>query len=251
VVLQSYIQFSVNDLLPAVFLTAPAKTICGQSVRTERIVRRRGKLVVRWRYMHVGAPDNRIIWFLIVEFVLTPRDEDMNPILGLGSHHLTKNSFITSWSRSATHFLKFFQISNIAANQELNTKDVIEIDRWLCRNPEPLALYLANKRGHHLTEKLPVGERKWFDNDLICGLLYPNVAERFGPKALRSLYIRPSRNDWSFSRPHRMFNTLLSLKMINRPLLTQSIIPFWTQILCNVRVYLSIAIWTPAQQRYL
>jgi len=53
----------------------------------------------------------------------------------------------------------------------------------------------------------------------------PNVAEIFGPKALRSLYIRPSRNDCPFSRPHRMFNTLSSLKMGNRPLLTQSI-PF-------------------------
>jgi len=63
----------------------------------------------------------------------------------------------------------------------------------------------------------------------------PNVAEIFGPKALRSLYIRPSRNGCPFSRPHRMFNTLSSLKMGNRPLLTQSI-PFWTQILCNVRV---------------
>ena len=50
----------------------------------------------------------------------------------------------------------------------------------------------------------------------------PNVAEIFGPKALRSLYIRPSRNDCPFSRPHRMFNTLSSLKLGNRPLLTQS-----------------------------
>jgi len=50
----------------------------------------------------------------------------------------------------------------------------------------------------------------------------PNVAEIFGPKALRSLYIRPSRNDCPFSRPHRMFNTFSSLKMGNRPLLTQS-----------------------------
>jgi len=57
------------------------------------------------------------------------------------------------------------------------------------------------------------------------GLLNPNVAEIFGPKALRSLYIRPSRNDCPFSRPHRMFNTLSSLKMLKRPLLTQSI-PF-------------------------
>jgi hypothetical protein len=55
--------------------------------------------------------------------------------------------------------------------------------------------------------------------------LNPNVAETFGPKALRSLYIGPSRNDWPFSRPHRMFNMISSLKMINRPLLTQSI-PF-------------------------
>ena len=52
-----------------------------------------------------------------------------------------------------------------------------------------------------------------------------NVAETFGPKALRSVYIRPSRNDCPFSRPHRMLNTLSSLKMLNRPLLTQSI-PF-------------------------
>jgi len=43
--------------------------------------------------------------------------------------------------------------------------------------------------------------------------LYPNVAEIFGPKALRSLYIMPSRNDCLFSRPHRMFNTLSSFKM--------------------------------------
>jgi len=55
--------------------------------------------------------------------------------------------------------------------------------------------------------------------------LNPNVAEIFDPKALRSLYIRPSRNGCPISRPHRMFNTLSSLKMVNRPLLTQSI-PF-------------------------
>ena len=51
----------------------------------------------------------------------------------------------------------------------------------------------------------------------ICTVLYinPNVAEIFGPKALRSLYIRPSRNDCPFSRAHRMFNTLSSFKMLN------------------------------------
>jgi len=43
----------------------------------------------------------------------------------------------------------------------------------------------------------------------------PNVAEIFGPKALRSIYIRPSRNGCPFSRPHRMFNTLSSLKTVN------------------------------------
>jgi hypothetical protein len=52
-------------------------------------------MVVRWRHMHVGAPENRIKRFPM-ESVLTPRDEDMNPILGLGSHHLTKSFFITS-----------------------------------------------------------------------------------------------------------------------------------------------------------
>ena len=53
---------------------------------------------------------------------------------------------------------------------------MIEIDRRLWRNFESLALYLANKRGYHLTEELPVGGRKWFDNDLICGLLYLSTA---------------------------------------------------------------------------
>ncbi len=48
----------------------------------------------------------------------------------------------------------------MTADQELNTKDVIEIDRRLWRKFESLALYLANKRGYHLTEKLPVGGRK-------------------------------------------------------------------------------------------
>jgi len=48
----------------------------------------------------------------------------------------------------------------MAVNQELNTKDVIEIDRRLRRNLARLALYLANKRGYHLTEKFPVGGRK-------------------------------------------------------------------------------------------
>jgi len=37
-------------------------------------------------------------------------------------------------------------------DQELNAKDVIEIDRRLWRKFESLALYLANKRGYHLTE---------------------------------------------------------------------------------------------------
>ena len=50
--------------------------------------------------------------------------------------------------------------SNVAVDQELNAKDVIEIDRRLWRKFESLALYLTNKRGHHLTEKLPVGGRK-------------------------------------------------------------------------------------------
>ena len=45
--------------------------------------------------------------------------------------------------------------------------------------------------------------------------IYPNVAETFGPKALRSIYIRPLRNDCPFSGPHRMFNTLSFLKMVN------------------------------------
>ena len=48
----------------------------------------------------------------------------------------------------------------MAVDQEVNTKDVIEIDRRLWRNLARLALCLANKRGHHLTEKLPVGGRK-------------------------------------------------------------------------------------------
>jgi hypothetical protein len=52
---------------------------------------------------------------------------------------------------------------------------------------------------------------------------YPNVAETFGPKAIRSLHIRPSRNGCPFSRSHRMCNTLSSLKMFSHPLLTQSI----------------------------
>ena len=48
----------------------------------------------------------------------------------------------------------------MAVDQEFNTKDVIEIDRRLWRNLARLALCLANKQGHHLTEKLPVGGRK-------------------------------------------------------------------------------------------
>jgi hypothetical protein len=64
----------------------------------------------------------------------------------------------------------------MTVDQEPNTKDIIEIDRWLWRKFESLALYLANKRGYHLTEKLPLSGRKWFDNDLICGLLYLSTA---------------------------------------------------------------------------
>jgi len=45
----------------------------------------------------------------------------------------------------------------MAVDQDPNSKDVIEIDRRLWRKFESLALYLANKRGYHLTEKLPVG----------------------------------------------------------------------------------------------
>jgi len=48
----------------------------------------------------------------------------------------------------------------MTVDQELNTKDVIEIDRRLWRKFESLALYLANKRSYHLTKKLPVGGRK-------------------------------------------------------------------------------------------
>ena len=48
----------------------------------------------------------------------------------------------------------------MAVDQELNTKDVIEIDRRLWRKLESLALCLANKQGYHLTEKFPVGGRK-------------------------------------------------------------------------------------------
>jgi hypothetical protein len=42
-----------------------------------------------------------------------------------------------------------------------------------------------------------------------------NKPQIFGQKALRSLYIRPSKTGCPFSRPHRMFITLSSLKMIN------------------------------------
>ena len=42
--------------------------------------------------------------------------------------------------------------ANIAVDQELNAKDGIEIDRRLWRNLARLAVYLANKRGHHLIE---------------------------------------------------------------------------------------------------
>jgi hypothetical protein len=49
----------------------------------------------------------------------------------------------------------------MAVDQDPNsTKDVIEIDRRLWRNLACLTLYLANKRGYHLTEKLHVGGRK-------------------------------------------------------------------------------------------
>ena len=50
---------------------------------------------------------------------------------------------------------------------------------------------------------------------LLLAFVNPNVAEIFGPKALRSLYIRPSRNDCPFSRAQRMFNTLSFFKMLN------------------------------------
>ena len=57
----------------------------------------------------------------------------------------------------------------MAVDQDPNsTKDVIEIDRRLWRNLACLTLYLANKRGYHLTEKLHVGGRKSFR------VIYPN-----------------------------------------------------------------------------
>jgi hypothetical protein len=49
---------------------------------------------VRWRYKHVGAPDNRIIEFPM-ELVLTPWGKDMIPELGLGSRHPTEKYIIT------------------------------------------------------------------------------------------------------------------------------------------------------------
>ena len=48
----------------------------------------------------------------------------------------------------------------MTADQELNAKDVIEIDRRLWRKYGSLALYLASKRVYHLTEKLPDGGGK-------------------------------------------------------------------------------------------
>ena len=48
----------------------------------------------------------------------------------------------------------------MTVDQEPNPKDVIEIDRRLWRKFESLALCLANKRGYHVNEKLPVGGRK-------------------------------------------------------------------------------------------
>jgi len=48
----------------------------------------------------------------------------------------------------------------MTVDQELNTKDVIKIDRRLWRKFESLALCLADKRGYHLIEKLPAGGRK-------------------------------------------------------------------------------------------
>ena len=49
---------------------------------------------MRWRYKHVGAPDNRIKEFPL-ELVLTPWGKDMIPELGLGSRHPTKKYLIT------------------------------------------------------------------------------------------------------------------------------------------------------------
>jgi len=137
------------------------KRIRGQSVRTERILRRWGKGVVRWRYMHVGAPENRIKRFPM-ELVLTPRDEDMNPILGLGSHHLTKCSFITSWSRSATHFLKFFQISNLAVGKKRIVWQGPINENWSWRKYESLAVCLANGTASNLTPHI-LGPLSWFN----------------------------------------------------------------------------------------
>ena len=108
---------------------------------------------MRWRYKHVGAPDNRIKEFPL-ELVLTPWGRDMIPELGLGSRHPTENK-LTTFPNFQQHFIDYFSLF-----RPLIAKDGIEIDRRLWRKFESLALYLANKWGHHLCEKLPAGGPK-------------------------------------------------------------------------------------------
>jgi len=86
----------------------------------------------------------------LVEFVLTPRDEDMNPILGLGSRHLTKNFFITSCSPPATHFLKSFQISN-PGSRSWKLKSRVRVEEISC--PE---YYMVEKRAKFIANPLPI-----------------------------------------------------------------------------------------------
>ena len=70
------------------------------------------------------------------------------------------------------------------------------------------------------------------DNTVFTPTLHKYLVQKRFPRSISS----HQETIVHFQDFHPMFNTLSSLKMVNRPLMTQSI-PFWTQILCNAGVY--------------
>ena len=102
----------------------------------------------------------------------------------------------------------------VVTDQEL----IDSLERHLTQDKEKFKKYKFILIDHTALTKMNItNETVEFIAEIIADTsrVNPNVAKIFGPKALRSLYIRTSRNDCPFSRPHRMFNTLSSLKMVN------------------------------------
>ena len=140
------------------FRTTLSKTELRSISQKQKGLKRRSEVVVRWSHTHVGAPDNRIIWFSNGTCPDAPGQRH-GPGTWTRGRHLTKKQFTTFLNFSTTLQRLFFSGSTYSSKigcikfaqifREIKSRiaeDELEIDRRLWRNLARLALYLADKR---------------------------------------------------------------------------------------------------------